>query len=85
MSDQNKFPAFPTFPMPDSLGRMVSFAGLTKLEYIAAHLAAGWWQQSNTLPEVIAGEAIQIAKEIIKQCNEQEEEEKPAKILQLGK
>jgi len=84
-NNQNNFPAFPTFPMPNSLGQMVSFAGLTKVEFMATHLASGWWQHSNTLPEVIASEAIQIAKEILKQCNEQEEEKKPTKILHLGK
>ena len=86
-NNQNNFPAFPTFPMPNNLGQMVSFAGLTKLEYMAAQLAAGWWQHSNTLPEVIASEAIQISKEIIKQCNETPKEKQPkqSKIIQLGK
>jgi hypothetical protein len=86
-SNQNNFPAFPTFPMPNNLGQMVSFAGLTKVEYMAAHLASGWWQHSNTLPEVIASEAIQIAREILKQCNESPEEkkEKQSKIIQLEK
>ena len=86
-SNQNNFPAFPTFPMPNNLGQMVSFAGLTKVEYMATHLASGWWQHSNTLPEVIASEAIQISKEIIKQCNAapEEKQEKQSKIIQLVK
>jgi len=86
-TNQNNFPAFPTFPMPNNFGQMVSFAGMTKVEYIAAQLAAGWWQHSNTLPEVIAREAIGIAKEILKQCNEapDQPEIKQSKIIQFGK
>jgi len=85
--DQKHFPAFPTFPIQDNLGQIVSFAGLSKLEYMAAILAAGWWQHSNTLPEVIAKEAIEIAKEILIKCNEKNEDEieKPSKIITLGK
>lgn len=89
MKDNNLFQAAqPTFPVQDQFQRTIIQFGLTKLEYAAIHLATGWWHESNMLPETIAQEAVQIAKEIFKltdkEVKEFIEEDKPqSKLIDL--
>lgn len=66
-------PAFPTTPVQDKFGQVILFFGISKLEYVAAIVAAGYIQSQKNgsilYPEVIAGEAIELAKNILEQGN----------------
>ena len=64
-------PAFPTTPVQDKFGQVLLFFGISKLELIAAIVAAGYIQNQKNgsilYPEVIAGEALELAKNILDQ------------------
>jgi hypothetical protein len=61
-------PSNPTIPMQDKFGQSIVFFGLSKLEYMAAIIAAGVVAgvQAKFEPEVIADESLQIAITILK-------------------
>lgn len=71
-------PALPTTPVQDRLGQVVIFFGVSKLELIAAIVAAGYIQNQKNgsilYPEVIAGEAIELARNILDIGNKNREE-----------
>jgi len=66
-------PAFPTVPVQDKFGQVVLFFGITKLELVAAIVAGGYIQNQKNgsilYPEVIASEALELAKNILKAGN----------------
>lgn len=71
MKELNKHqPAAPTFPVQDKLGQLNMATGLTKLEWMAATISAGWWHHAGLLPETIAQEAIQVALEILERTEQ---------------
>jgi len=61
--------AMPTFPVQDHLGQTLVNFGMNKLEYAAIHLAAGWWQCPDFRRDTIADEAVNLAAEILKECD----------------
>jgi hypothetical protein len=56
--------------------------GLTKLEWMAATISAGWWHHAGLLPETIADEAIQVAIEILKRTEQALEDDLANQHLQ---
>lgn len=83
MQELNKHqPASPTFPVQDKLGQLNMATGLTKLEWMAATISAGWWHHAGLLPETIAGEAIQVALEILKRTEQALEDDLANQHLQ---
>jgi hypothetical protein len=83
MQELNKHqPAAPTFPVQDKLGQLNMATGLTKLEWMAATISAGWWHHAGLLPETIADEAIQVAIEILKRTEQALEDDLANQHLQ---
>jgi hypothetical protein len=83
MQELNKHqPASPTFPVQDKLGQLNMATGLTKLEWMAATISAGWWHHAGLLPETIADEAIQVAIEILKRTEQALEDDLANQHLQ---
>ena len=78
--------ALPTFPVQDNFGQTLINFGMSKIEYAAIILAAGWWAQPELRRDTIANEAVNMAAEILKECdNRQAEILKPqSKILDLN-
>lgn len=66
-------PSSPTFPVQDKFNQVTMFTGLSKLEYVSAIICAGIVQKGltdNLENEVIASAAVEIAVEVLKQCND---------------
>ena len=61
--------AMPTFPVQDHLGQTLVNFGMNKLEYAAIALAAGWWHNPDLRRDTIASEAVNMAAEILKECD----------------
>lgn len=61
--------AMPTFPVQDHLGQTLVNFGMNKLEFAAIHLAAGWWNSPELRRDTIASEAVNMAAEILKECD----------------
>jgi hypothetical protein len=65
----NHQPALPTFPVQDQFNNVIISYGVTKLEYIAAQIAAGMATLSTSLePETIAQVAVEIAECVLTEC-----------------
>lgn len=61
--------AMPTFPVQDHLGQTLVNFGMNKLEYAAIALAAGWWNSPELRRDTVASEAVNMAAEILKECD----------------
>ena len=89
MSNKNAVhqPALPTFPIQDNLGQIVVNFGLSRLEYAAIHISGTMAANGDLHPETIAQQAVLIAKEILKECanefDQDNDQPQTAKILQL--
>lgn len=90
MKENNLFaPANATHPIQDSLGQIIMGVGLTKLEHasiiLAGHIYAA--SKGDILPETIASESIEVAIQVLEQCEEKIKEEqqkqKTNKIINL--
>lgn len=82
-------PANPTHPVQDNLGQIIMAVGLSKLEYATILLAGHIYTTSkgDILPETIANESIEVAIQVLTQCEEKikelEQEQKQSKIINL--
>jgi NifU-like protein involved in Fe-S cluster formation len=82
-------PANATHPIQDNLGQIIMAVGFSKLEYASILLAGHIYTTSKgeILPETIANESIEVAIQILEQCEEKvkelEQEQKQSKILNL--
>lgn len=78
--------AFPTFPIQDKLGQTIVNFGMSRIEFAAITLAAGWWQHSGLLPETIAQEAVTIAEAIFTEIDTRsaQQEANENKIISLN-
>ena len=82
-------PAHATHPIQDNLGQIIMAVGLSKLEYasilMAGHIYAA--TKGEILPETIANESIEVAVQVLEQCEEKvkelEQEQKQSKIINL--
>lgn len=89
MSNKNAVhqPALPTFPIQDNLGQVIVNFGLSRLEYAAIHISGTMAANGDLHPETIAQQAVLIAKEILKECanefDQDSEEKQTPKILKL--
>ena len=66
-------PSNPTYPVQDKFNQVTMFTGLSKIEYISAIICAGIVQKGlndNLENEVIVSAAVELAAEILKQCND---------------
>ena len=59
---------------------------MSKIEYAAIILAAGWWQNPELRRDTVASEAVNMAAEILKECDSRLNEiTKPqSKIIDLN-
>lgn len=74
-SKNNHQPALPTHPVQDQFNNVIIAYGVTKLEYVAAQIAAGMAQLSTSLePETIAQEAVSIAEAVLSECEKKLQE-----------
>lgn len=82
-------PANATHPIQDNLGQIIMAVGLSKLEYASILLAGNIYAatKGEVLPETIASESIEVAIQVLEQCEEKtkelEQEQKQSKILNL--
>ena len=66
-------PAGATYPVQDKFNQVTMFTGMSKLEHVSAIICSGIVQKGladNLEYEVIAGAAVELAAEVLKQCNE---------------
>ena len=82
-------PANAPHPIQDNLGQIIMAVGLSKLEYASILLAGNIYAatKGEILPETIANESIEVAIQVLEQCEEKtkelEQEQKQSKILNL--
>ena len=55
-----------------------TFGGLTKLETVAAQIAAGLAANSERMPEEAAELSVELAEQVLAICQQRETQEKPA-------
>lgn len=66
--------AMPTFPVQDNYGKTLINFGMSKIEYAAIILAAGWWQAAELRRDTIAAEAVNMAAEILRECDSRQQD-----------
>jgi hypothetical protein len=64
--------AMPTFPVQDNYGQTLINFGMSKIEYAAIILAAGWWNNPDLRRDTIAAEAVNMAAEILRECDDRQ-------------
>lgn len=68
------YAAMPTFPVQDNYGQTLINFGMSKMEYAAIALAAGWWNRPELRRDTIAEEVVNLAAEILKECDARQQE-----------
>lgn len=66
--------AMPTHPVQGQMGQLLVSFGMSKLEYAAIILAAGWWRHTELRRETIADEAVNMAAAILNEVERREKD-----------